>query len=287
MARVVKQVLLGNSPQQVHADFADAFDGEAIVAAIRAVYAGGGYAYGQVDLWYDNPTYSNRAYVRPDYLEFRSYFDNYQNRVLFFSENSYGGDLRVYKRNAGELVVNSPVFTASAGHPTGSVQPYARIADAALIIDSDEANPTTLVLSGMVNLFWDDTNKRMNGKDSGAVDYAFGYNDRGDPASYDLTEATMTLDGTWYDWDLSGIVPAGAKAVVLNVEITDNLAGKCLGFRKNGNSNAIAIQSVPTQAANNKMCGCLTVACDSARKIEYAGDAGIDNIDIVVTGWFI
>jgi len=38
-----------------------------------------------------------------------------------------------------------------------------------------------------------------------------GFVDRGDPAADDYTQATLTSDGTYYDLDLSAIVPAGAS----------------------------------------------------------------------------
>lgn len=113
-----------------------------------------------------------------------------------------------------------------------------------------------------------------------------GFSDRGDPASADYDENDLTLDGSWYDLDLSGIVPAGTTVVLLQVRVNSATAGSWMQFRKNGNSNTSAVQAVKINASNGYNHGCLLVACDSSRVIEYWAHSTMATVLLTVTGWF-
>lgn len=114
------------------------------------------------------------------------------------------------------------------------------------------------------------------------------FHDRGDPAAYDFTQATLTADDTWRDLDLSGIAPAGAKAVSIFIYYNAGSAGNDMAFRKNGNSNAIAKQGVRNQVANVTVFGNLVVACDTDRVIEYNLAAlNLVSCGIIITGWWL
>jgi len=113
------------------------------------------------------------------------------------------------------------------------------------------------------------------------------YIDRGDPSSYDYSQTDLTIDGLWHDLDLSGLVTAGAKLILLEGEIEASSVGYNIEFRKNGNSNEInhcGMESLRNNEPRHRSC---LVACDNSQKIEYK----IDNqtwttIDIAVRGWF-
>ena len=111
--------------------------------------------------------------------------------------------------------------------------------------------------------------------------------DRGDPASTDYDETTLTLDGTWNDLDLSSIVPANAVAVALATVIKDNAVGSRVKFRKNGNSNTINVSQAYVTVANVFSAYDQIVACDSNRVIEYEGTSGTDSFDVTVKGWWL
>ncbi len=111
--------------------------------------------------------------------------------------------------------------------------------------------------------------------------------DRGDFNTYDWTQATLTTDGTWNDLDLSGIVPAGAKAVSINLLLADDVAGSHFSLRKNGNSNAFVQTPMYTQVGGILNGYTVTVACDANRVIEYYGaNVAFATITIVVNGWW-
>ncbi|MBA7611862.1 hypothetical protein ES703_19093 [subsurface metagenome] len=114
------------------------------------------------------------------------------------------------------------------------------------------------------------------------------YIDRGDPAAVDYTDATLTRNAAWHELDLSAIVPAGAKAVSLNLKFRSNLVSLEGWFRKNGNANTAAIAGVETAVAGVNVYGDLTVALDSDRKINYLfGAGGLDVISLTIKGWWL
>lgn len=114
------------------------------------------------------------------------------------------------------------------------------------------------------------------------------YIDRGDPASVDKAVGDFTTDETWNDLDLSAIVPAGAIAILFNIQVKDDAADSSMLFRENGNSNAYNVASVRTQVANVISDADLIVSCDAGRVIEYYGsNLAFVSIDLTVRGWFI
>jgi len=111
---------------------------------------------------------------------------------------------------------------------------------------------------------------------------------RGDPAAVDFAVGDLTTDATYRDLDLSAIVPAGAKAVVLRVGINDDVAGSAVIFRRNGNTNTIVNANLNTQVANLGIAATMIVACDENRVIEYwATSTTWTAIAITVAGWFL
>ena len=128
---------------------------------------------------------------------------------------------------------------------------------------------------------------------SGAITFSgtvsgIGFVDRGDPAAFDFTVGDLTTDGTWRDLDLSAIVPAGAKAVLFNVGIRDNLVEQIFYLRKNGSAIVFSSSTIKTQVANIGFYVDLIVACDSNRVIEYlAANTAWTTINLTVRGWWL
>jgi len=111
--------------------------------------------------------------------------------------------------------------------------------------------------------------------------------DRGDPASWDWDQTDLTMDANWYDLDCSGVVPAGAIAIVFAVSISDATVNTYLRLRKNGNSNDINRGLVRIQVANVYNDAEFTVACDSNRIVEYYASAAIDSVYLGINAWWI
>lgn len=114
-----------------------------------------------------------------------------------------------------------------------------------------------------------------------------GYVDRGDPGTYDYSQATWSTTGAWTDQDLSGIVPAGAKAVLLRLELRDAAVGTVLKLRENGNSNDSNAAQRRILVADQNHLTDMVVACDSNRVIEYYLTAAFDWIRATVAGWWL
>ena len=117
--------------------------------------------------------------------------------------------------------------------------------------------------------------------------YGF-FHDRGDATSCDKTVVDWTKDGSWYDWDLSGVVPEGTKGIVIWGYIKSSVAGEFFMLRKNGNSNEYNLLQCQTQAAGIEICFQGVVPCDTNRIIEYKFENTGHWTDAaaVVVGWF-
>lgn len=115
-----------------------------------------------------------------------------------------------------------------------------------------------------------------------------GYVDRGDPAAYDFGIGDLTVGEGWQKLDLSGIVPAGAKAVELRVAMKDNVAGSYMYLRKYGNVNSRNAAFLSTQVANLDINFSVMVTCNISRWIAYLiPDITFITLNIVVRGWFV
>lgn len=120
-----------------------------------------------------------------------------------------------------------------------------------------------------------------------AADTQHSFVDRGDPAVVDFDQNDLTKDSNWYDLDLSSIVPANTKAILLSVFGAATATNKIIAFRKNGNANEYNAGRLDTQAAGVRLDSQILVACDSSRVVEYfASTATWLYIGITVCGWF-
>lgn len=120
------------------------------------------------------------------------------------------------------------------------------------------------------------------------------YVDRGNASVSDFDESDSPTIGTFTDLDLGpgglNIVPAGAKAVVLAVTVTDSDPGRQLYIRKNGSSSVYPgnVFAIRTQVSNAPIHQIGTVGCDANGVIEYfVTSSDIDTFDITVLGWFL
>lgn len=111
--------------------------------------------------------------------------------------------------------------------------------------------------------------------------------DRGDPASYDYAKTDLQIDGAWHDLDLSLLVPAGAKAVLLIGHVEGNAIDWKINFRKKGNSNEINHGDMETIRANVTRHRSLIVAVDENRVIQYNADnEAWTTLSLAVRGWW-
>lgn len=106
-------------------------------------------------------------------------------------------------------------------------------------------------------------------------------------AAYD---ATATAEADWTDWDLSSIVPEGARSVIIYTEFEDNTAGSYIAFRKNGDTAAQFSFYNRALVASQAQRLIYEVRVDSSRilekKVNDAGGSGpVTSANTVITGW--
>lgn len=113
---------------------------------------------------------------------------------------------------------------------------------------------------------------------------------RGTVANFDADQTTMTMDGTWNDFDVSSIVgPAGYGNLVHIMQRTlDSTYGRQLAIRGNGvgdEFNATRTFSAGGGSFNYHYVDSYH-RCDSNGVIEYLATASTVDARFLVRGWF-
>jgi hypothetical protein len=116
-----------------------------------------------------------------------------------------------------------------------------------------------------------------------------GWQERSSASAVDYAIGDLEKNSAWHDLDLSSIVPAGAKAVRIFVQIKATEANDEFKIRKNGRSDEYIIDGLRTQAASVEKWGTLEIACDTSRVIEYwATNVELwTTINLTVVGWYL
>lgn len=114
------------------------------------------------------------------------------------------------------------------------------------------------------------------------------FHNRGDPADYDFKIGDFTTDDDWHTLDLSGIVPAGAKAITCWFGMAATVTNARFQIRQNGNSNAFNFTGSRTQVANLFFEAGGTILCDTNRVVEYkATNVDFTVIFMTIKGWWM
>jgi len=115
-----------------------------------------------------------------------------------------------------------------------------------------------------------------------------------EPTDYDYDKAALAaigdVAGTWYDLDLSAIVPKRANAVLIKILGVDNATGSEFHFRRNGQADVFQISGIFTCMANMREETQFQVGIDADRVVEFRADPKSSDwvsIDVVVLGWYI
>jgi len=113
------------------------------------------------------------------------------------------------------------------------------------------------------------------------------YVHRAGVTGYDYEESTLIQDGAWHVLDLSAIIPASAKLVLLRVGAAHGLKGKYFRVCKAGESTMYAYVNVATQVADVLNEQTALVDC-SGQQIQYWATIGtFSRLLLVVLGWFV
>ena len=112
--------------------------------------------------------------------------------------------------------------------------------------------------------------------------------DRGDADSADFDLFSLTTDNNWHDLDLSGIVPAGAKAVLVTVVLLSATASTSLTLRKKGNTLEVNVARMTTTVANLTHIADLACPISTTRFIQYnILDIPWTFLSLSVKGWIL
>lgn len=109
---------------------------------------------------------------------------------------------------------------------------------------------------------------------------------RGDPAAYDFRVGDFIQDGVWRDLDLSGILPAGIRAVHCHANVANAQLGKSVMFRTKGQVNTHNYVDFFTQVAGLLFPEDFIIYTDADQKIEYYVEPGFFVLEFLVRGWF-
>lgn len=114
------------------------------------------------------------------------------------------------------------------------------------------------------------------------------YQGRGNLSAWDKTSG-WTMDGGYYDWDLSSIIPSGAKAAHLYINIYDTNVGRGITFRPNGygNYNSSFVRILVSGYTMPYDCP-IELPPDDSRIIEYASYTGqsLNTVQASIKGWW-
>lgn len=185
--------------------------------------------------------------------------------------NGYGGGVGIAMVMAQAGVNNGLVISA---FPNGSITPTKAF--------QVNMSGTTLIKSLDVTSTATD-GYRANGALGGI------FVSRGDFVNWDFTNATLSTNGSTNSLDLSGIVPVGAKQVLLGIEINDDAVGNRIIFAGTGQlattRNRFAVR---TQVSGVSVENQGVIRLDSNRKIEYtATSTSFTTLNVGVMGWYI
>jgi hypothetical protein len=111
--------------------------------------------------------------------------------------------------------------------------------------------------------------------------------DRGDAGGVDLAFAAMTVDNVFHDWDISAIIPAGTKLVLLRIWRMKAAGDEDrIKFRPKGGEDEYNCIQLTTNLNNENSYTSVWVRPDADRIIQYAVDITFTNANFIVGGWF-
>lgn len=121
------------------------------------------------------------------------------------------------------------------------------------------------------------------------AELGFGRYVRRNPTGWDAQVGDFVTDGNWKAdaLDLSAVVPVGAIAVVLRLDVIDDAANSRFNLRRSTDASIDSI-SVWTFVANIAVTHHLVLSVDANRLVDYWGsNLAFTTIDLVVLGWFV
>lgn len=113
------------------------------------------------------------------------------------------------------------------------------------------------------------------------------YTDRDNVASVDFLSGDLTKDGAWHELDLSSIIPAGTKLVMLRTLVIGLATIAALKVKTKTNADDINVDVSSMETTGSPKEDTLWVKPDADGVIEYWLSAvSYVTITLTVGGWF-
>lgn len=113
------------------------------------------------------------------------------------------------------------------------------------------------------------------------------YDGRGDVDEHDFSIANFTRDGDWHELDLSGIVGAGVKLLLIKAWVATSTVRGEFSLRTHGHTNSVNKSSLYTQAPGWPYMTDMWVLTDAYGKIDYWAEAETwGYIYLLIRGYF-
>jgi len=126
--------------------------------------------------------------------------------------------------------------------------------------------------------------------DTGAAgaDGVANYIARGDVGTPDYDQNDLTLDGAVHTLDISAIVGAGTRFVLVAANITNSSPGKVFRLMQASYTNPASASIIATQVANVIVNSDLWVLTNASGEIRYMATAnGWSVVQLLIRGWFV
>jgi len=116
---------------------------------------------------------------------------------------------------------------------------------------------------------------------------AAGFVNRGDPPSHDFSPGDFIKDDSWHELDLTSIIPADTKAILMRCVILTTSDGPFIRFRTAGNVNTENVSECRTPFANKAYSYDIQVPVANLQKIEYYATAATWSVlFLTIKGWW-
>lgn len=112
---------------------------------------------------------------------------------------------------------------------------------------------------------------------------------RAEPSAADLVQSSMTMDGGWYDWDISSIVPLSARGKPIHFHkfiVNSTATIRFMGLRTNGDT-ASNFKQFAKGSNNVGDYLHVTMPCDSSGIVEYRVSGATTTAELTVLGWWV
>jgi hypothetical protein len=196
-------------------------------------------------------------------------------------DSCWGIITEVIDADSVKAVITHPTHTGGTSGGGAGGAPT----DATYITQTPNAN---LSAEQALNALDDGLLKHVDGVVAKAVPGTdYGFVERDGTTANDFDTGAFTTDGTWRDLNLSAIVPAGARAVLLDLTIRDEVVGATVALRKNGSTSTNTF-NLRVQVNGAYVGGMVIVGCDANRIVEYnAYNTTWLLVAMTVRGWWL